>query len=1129
MHPLSIFIESLRADGFKITVHDYHRINFALEADNQWNLKKLRGTLMALLAKTPEQGVIFQQRFEAFFNVPESSLIVPLQPIPTSPDTPSQSDVEKVPASLETEKNSQPPPDFSQKGKFKRWLKKWIDELIALLVLVLYLVIVIGYYSFYRPQLVLAPTELVFDQQFLGTQSKKTFKISNLGFGSLTISPITLSETDAFEIITDNCSGTRLSRSQCTIEIQFLPKQESNYTATLTIPNSKRKISRSVSGSGIHYLQPKQLIFGEQRVDTPTQKTIDITNSGSEPITINQVTLNDDTNAFNILTDKCKITLAAEEKCPIAVQFTPKDFVAYTATLTILDSIDTSRQISLRGTGNNPISIQPDPLVFGEQAVSTTTQKIVDIINSRVEPITINQLTLGDTKTFNILTDSCSNTTLVAKQPCRIAIQFAPSDVTDYTTTLTVTVDNNIGKTLVSLSGTGTNQVIAPWKIYAILTAILFFGLLIYGFWLWRSRQLPEDIPPVWQFDKPRLFSLGTVGGKPQPRLSPKILDILADSIGYFQSTQPSETLDLDKTVHLSIERRLPTLVFQRHKQLRTVLILEDGLAKPLVWNPIAKELATGLEQRGVPVLYGQFYGSYQEVCTTEGVCYNLKTLAYDLDSYVLLIFSDGKSLRYHKDAPTLKSLAEWYQAAWLELREVQAWDESTALPAHFGLPIYPATPDGLLQAIGRFLSEAGQQNELSEVVRQARGFSMRIGENLAAYLEEFLGDALPWAQSCAMIQPVSLGLAEALCEKFFGHLPAERIERLFTLPNTSHTANGLSFSQPILATLRAGFLRRFTEEEQEERLQFILEKLSQVEPEDKESPAHLAWEWYWQRVNLELNPDEALQRLAELAGTHLGDAIRTELEGTVPPPEEGTTTASQQQIPLRLRPKNQVALQRLRRLAKHSGIPKLSVLPVGIGHWIITGVFVTAFLGTLVFSVLNYETLEKQLDPETIDIGQSRIFRDRLQDGSEGPEMVWIPAGDFQMGGSYSSEKPVHQVSVSAFAMGRYEVTFEEYDRFAEATGREKPGDEGWGRGNRPVINVSWNDATAYMEWLSTQTGKKYRLPTEAEWEYAARAGTDTKYWWGNEVGSNQAACDGCGAELGLIHSPKKSILSLS
>ena len=141
-------------------------------------------------------------------------------------------------------------------------------------------------------------------------------------------------------------------------------------------------------------------------------------------------------------------------------------------------------------------------------------------------------------------------------------------------------------------------------------------------------------------------------------------------------------------------------------------------------------------------------------------------------------------------------------------------------------------------------------------------------------------------------------------------------------------------------------------------------------------------------------------------------------------------------------------------------------------------------------------------------------------RDCPECPEMVVVPAGTYRMGSEDgdSDEKPVHEVTVGApFAVGRYEVTFAEWDACARDGGC--PRGEGiadefrWGRGRRPVINVSWDDAQRYVQWLSRKTGKAYRLPSESEWEYAARAGTQTTYSWGDEIGVNRANCDGCGS----------------
>lgn len=124
-------------------------------------------------------------------------------------------------------------------------------------------------------------------------------------------------------------------------------------------------------------------------------------------------------------------------------------------------------------------------------------------------------------------------------------------------------------------------------------------------------------------------------------------------------------------------------------------------------------------------------------------------------------------------------------------------------------------------------------------------------------------------------------------------------------------------------------------------------------------------------------------------------------------------------------------------------------------------------------------------------------------------PEMVAVPAGSFTMGspaeeaGRQADEGPRHPVAlINAFAIGRYEVTFAEYDACVDAGGcSHKPSDNGWGRGRRPVINVSWNDVQAYLAWLSASTGQRYTLPSESEWEYAARAGANSRWQTGNAI----------------------------
>jgi serine/threonine-protein kinase PpkA len=151
--------------------------------------------------------------------------------------------------------------------------------------------------------------------------------------------------------------------------------------------------------------------------------------------------------------------------------------------------------------------------------------------------------------------------------------------------------------------------------------------------------------------------------------------------------------------------------------------------------------------------------------------------------------------------------------------------------------------------------------------------------------------------------------------------------------------------------------------------------------------------------------------------------------------------------------------------------------------------------------------------------------FTSELPNGRQGPSMVPIPAGSFTMGHSAdSSLAPTHRVNINyAFAISQFEITFAEYDLFAQATNRALPGDNRWGRDRRPVINVSWNDAQAYVAWLSKMTGERYRLPSESEWEYVARAGTRTNYWWGDEALEGKANCRrGCNSRFAGLFGAK-------
>ena len=1089
---------------------------------------------------------------------------------------------------------------------------------------------------------------------------------------------------------------------------------------------------------------------------------------------------------------------------------------------------------------------------------------------------------------------------------------------------------------------------------------------LFYGVWTWRRLRIPRIVKPAEDTKKPRLFSIAEVGGAPAPRFDAETLDAVADALGHTLGPAPGGRLAVAATVRATLARHgIPHLVFAQRRRPRGVLLLLDEYTQAVHWNPVAEELAAGLALRGVACTLGRCRGDPERFTTPEGRAHHLEDWEDRRTSHLLLVVSDARGLDQARRRLVLERLRHWPLLAWLDPREPRAWDDFTQVPAEAGIPLYPATPRGVLGAVLALVGEqgAGPFAEPDQGPRVRAGLPRpphraELGldaPGLAAYLEQGLGDALPWAQTCALVQPIPPGLAERLRERFFPDLPAAAIERLHTLPGTGRSVAGLHFALEVQGALRQGFAARWDQARRRAVIEFLLAQIDQARPNaDPDSLRLLAWELTRERLALEGEPENPAhaQRLAELAESSLGDGLRDALApfgerllpllgqpsdprarawlsgiagdplglgparrrplgpgrwavfgfvgalalgagglgyyqwrypagpdrialdwqvqgeppgdfytlievrlpgepwreraaapglpmdidaapwdaereyrlalvagGTVHPiaalsePTERLTVAldwGERPRPCReptgvpglerrdcpddiapdappragwrqrlggLAPEGRVlsialavqapgrpdtadalgsrllasgsvdrvyrltadprepgALARalgqiaddlgpalghaqlliygdaavldgdgrtvlggavggLRRLilpgapaawelayapvlrllepgeagpvsesdllaavgaetpAPGPGAPVVLIRPIRLvipvvfhtgpedarialereglvrsarhaepvllepGVWqvrveaadrqprafeldvgpgtaakpILVELQPVAASGSgsvtadplpppvpagkvlltvtttppdarvqlmnikpsyqpgmaldpgryeIEVSAPGYETqrLWYPLDQtRTIEIALTAVpadfsvFHDTLKDGSPGPAMVQLPGGTFKMGSPkdepehWPGEGPRHEVRVRPFAIGRTEVTFADYDRFAWATGRRQPDDPGWGRGERPVINVSWQEASAYAAWLAEQTSEPYRLPSEAEWEYAARAGTQTPFWTGACIRGDQANYDGnfdhygCGAKTSV------------
>ena len=500
------------------------------------------------------------------------------------------------------------------------------------------------------------------------------------------------------------------------------------------------------------------------------------------------------------------------------------------------------------------------------------------------------------------------------------------------------------------------------WQRHLAVSIFLCLGLLAYALYLLRLKRGPVDKAPPLDKNGPMFFHPGTIGGNPRPWLDETTLADLADSMGYFKSEQPGRILNVPASIRATVKSGgIPSCAFYTRTRLRTLLILEDADAEALDWNPLPRELAEGIERYGVPVRYGRFRGTPERFRSRDGHVHYLEDLEDQRHGILMLIFTDGKGFHARRNAFALESLSRWPMKAWMELRERRFWDDTLRLAIQNDIPVYAATPEGVLQAVRRFLTEQGAADRISENVLEEPWLPEREKGRDGAWLEYFLGDALPWAQACSVLQPMPDGLADGLRREFHRDLAPQVVERLYALPNTTRTEAGFRFSGDVQAALKRGLLDRRSEDEQRAVVGFILNRIEEAEPAASEnSLAHLTWEATRERVRLEMATDDELKRFGELMQTRLSGFLGDSLEGHGFPDQKDT-------IPILRKPGKYGAL----RLKKVRG----AAFDVGAvfswKHWSVAAALFAALIGAVGWTMKGYSEASRPLPNLAIEISE--------------------------------------------------------------------------------------------------------------------------------------------------------------
>lgn len=500
-----------------------------------------------------------------------------------------------------------------------------------------------------------------------------------------------------------------------------------------------------------------------------------------------------------------------------------------------------------------------------------------------------------------------------------------------------------------------------------------------------------------------------------------------------------------------------------------------------------------------------------------------LAELARRADGEPLLIASRLLATRDPEELRDLvRRLQAWPLRAWLDpdprpLPERRAERRGLRLLAAGGLERFPLSAKGL-RTLARSLVEPGQSPGAPELdaLRPVSDPGLREALEHWAFLASLVPDAT-WDQLELIRRRFPEVSTQATDYRYLQRLLEWVRQQTESDQGPPESGDGrtLELSDALVERLLSTQRKADAHLPEEQRLEargrrLLLEQLDPTRPDDP----ILLKEWHFKRALhvLSLSPERAKALIAPLLGgahdAELRGAIQLELDRRAADPSFDPATRDALALAVGYAGSTLAPSNLLARPWQAWAWPLLAVMACVLVGWatarVSSGILQEWWLtppgeelhGRAVLPAVHAVTLA------------TKEFRDTLADGSPGPLMVRLPGGRYQMGspdgetGRYENEER-HWVDVEPFAIGKYEVTFDQYQRYCQAVEScTPPDDEGWGRGRRPVINVSWHDATAYADWLARETGKPYRLATEAEWEYAARGGTASARHWGDDAG---------------------------